>query len=370
VKIAYVVHDYHRAGGHSRYVAELATRFAKEHEVHVFANYIEPGEPASIRFHRVPAWRLNAFTTVLSFVLPVTFQIGRGFDIIHSQGFCGLRGNVFTAHICNRAWHQALQRLENGASIRESIFNAMGTTFEYSLYRFARHSEVIAISERVARDLVHFYHCRAPIQVIHHGVDLELFSPANRGRWRDEVRARLNLADTDMVFLYVGDLRKGAMRSIEALSRLDTGRLLFVSRSRTSDYEQLAQAAGLSGRVLFDGPTNQVETMYAAADAFLLPSPYDAFGMVATEAMASGLPVIVSREAGASELIKHGQNGLLLEDVSNTAELAGHMDSLQRDRRWAAGLGCAARKTVEPMSWDAVAAETMRVYEKLLRSKN
>lgn len=370
MKIAYVVHDYHRAGGHSRYVAELATRFAGRHEVHVFANGIEPGAPGAIQFHKVPAWRANAFTTVLSFVLPVTFQIGGGFDIIHSQGFCGFRGNVFTAHICNRAWHNALQRLENGATIRESIFNAMGTSFEYGLYRFARHSEMIAISERVARDLTSFYHCRAPIQVIHHGVDLEVFAPANRGLWRQEVRNRLHLPDSEMVFLYVGDLRKGAARSIEALSHLDTGRLLFVSRSRTAAYEQMVQAAGLSERVLFRGPTNQVERMYAAADAFLLPTPYDAFGMVVTEAMASGLPVIVSREAGASELIQHRENGLLLGDMSDASELAGHMQSLQHDRAWAAGLGRAARKTVEPMSWDAVAAETMRVYEKLLRSKN
>ena len=201
MKIAYVVHDYHRAGGHSRYVAELATRFASEHEVHVFANGIEPGEPGAIRFHKVPAWRANAFTTVLSFVLPVTFQIGGGFDIIHSQGFCGLRGNVFTAHICNRAWHMALERLEGGATTRESIFNAMGTTFEYALYRSARHSEVIAISERVAQDLVRYYHCPAPIQVIHHGVDVQVFAPANRQRWRDEVRTQLGLAETDMMFL-------------------------------------------------------------------------------------------------------------------------------------------------------------------------
>lgn len=370
MKIAYVVHDYHRAGGHSRYVAELATRFAGRHEVHVFANGIEPGAPSAIRFHKVPAWRANAFTTVLSFVLPVTFQIGGGFDIIHSQGFCGLRGNVFTAHICNRAWHTALQRLENGATIRESIFNAMGTSFEHGLYRFARHSEVIAISERVARDLLDLYHCRAPIQVIHHGVDLDVFAPANRELWREEVRTHLNIPDSEMVFLYVGDLRKGAARSIAALSRLDAGRLLFVSRSRTAAYEQMAQAADLSERVLFHGPTNQVEKMYAAADAFLLPSPYDAFGMVVTEAMASGLPVIVSREAGASELIQHRQNGLLLSDVSDRSELAAHMQSLQQDRPWAAELGRAARKTVQPMSWDAVADQTMRVYEKLLRSKN
>src|SRR5271169_1834888 len=79
LKIAFVVHDYHRSGGHSRYVAELATRFAKEHEVHVFANRIVDDGTPGIQYHHVPAWRANAFTTVLSFALPATLQVGRDF---------------------------------------------------------------------------------------------------------------------------------------------------------------------------------------------------------------------------------------------------------------------------------------------------
>lgn len=370
MKIAFVVHDYHRAGGHSRYVAELATRYAREHEVHVFANAIESGNATSIRFHKVPAWRANAFTTVLTFILPVTLQIPPGFDIIHSQGFCGFRGNVFTAHICNRAWHRALQNLEGGASFRESVFNAMGTTLEYGLYRFRRRCQVIAISERVAEDIARFYRCAAPIHVIHHGVDLELFSPSNRRLWRSKMRAELGLREDELVLLYVGDLRKGAVRCIRALARLQEGRALFVSRSRSDSYQQAAVEAGIGDRVLFPGPTSQVEKFYAAADALLLPTPYDAFAMVVSEAMASALPVIVSREAGASELIQHGVNGLLLNDPTSVEELAGHMQSIARDRCWAAGLGCAARKTVEPMSWDAVAEQTMRVYRELLTSSN
>jgi UDP-glucose:(heptosyl)LPS alpha-1,3-glucosyltransferase len=366
MRIAYVVHDYHRAGGHSRYVAELASRLARTHEVHVYANRIERGDETDIHFHAVPAWRANALTTVLSFVLPVTFQIGRGFDVIHSQGFCGLRGNVFTAHICNRAWHRALQKIEGGASFRESIFNAVGTTLEFGLYRFLRRSAVIAISRRVAQDLVDFYHCQAPTRVIYHGVDLELFSPVNRRRWRSEARAQYGLADNEIVYLYVGDLRKGASRCIQALAQLDQGRLVFVSRSRTSMYQRMAEQADIAGRILFLGPTNQVERAYAAADVFVLPTPYDAFGMVVTEAMASGLPVIVSREAGASELIQHGINGLLLDDAGSVPELAGHMESLQRDRRWAVELGCAARKSVESLSWDVVTAQTEQVYQDLV----
>jgi UDP-glucose:(heptosyl)LPS alpha-1,3-glucosyltransferase len=368
VKIAYIVHDYHRAGGQSRYVAELATRFADRHEVHVFANGIERNgaKEAKIHFHSVPAWRANALTTVLSFALPATFQVGRGFDIIHSQGFCGFRGNVYTGHICNRAWHLALKMVEGGATLRESIFDAVATTLEHVVYRFTRHGRVIAISQRVARDLARFYHCRAPIRVIHHGVDLELFSPESRLRGRATARAQYGLTEEEIAFLYVGDLRKGASRCIQALALLDSGILMFTSRSDVAAYRSLAEKLGVQDRVRFLGPTNHVENVYAAADALLLPTPYDAFAMVVSEAMACGLPVIVSREAGASELIEDGINGLTLQDVGSYRELAEKMQLLRDDRSLAEELGRAARKTVEPLSWDAVASQTMQVYEQVV----
>ena len=370
MRIAYIVHDYHRAGGQSRYVAELASRFAKGHEVHVFANTIDRDGAAGIHFHTVPAWRANALTTVLTFALPATLQPGRGFDIIHSQGFCGFRGNVFTGHICNRAWNMALKERAGGATLREFIFNAVATTLEYAVYHFTRHSAVVAVSARVAEDLVSHYQCPAPIHVIHHGVDLQLFSPDNRRRWRSSVRAQYGLSDSGMVFLYVGDLRKGAAQCIQALSKLNQGRLLLVSRSPVSDYRRIAEEAGVVDRVMFLGVTNQVEKVYAAADALLLPTPYDAFAMVVSEAMAVGLPVVVSRQAGAAELIEHGVNGLLLEDTKSIDELAGHMQSLLSDRQWASELGSAARKSVEPLSWDAVAERTMRVYKELVQNPN
>jgi UDP-glucose:(heptosyl)LPS alpha-1,3-glucosyltransferase len=367
MRIAYVVHDYHRAGGHSRYVAELATRFSREHEVHVFANRIERGESTAIRFHKIPAWRANALTTVLSFALPATFQIGRGFDIIHTQGFCCFRGNIFTSHICNRAWHLALKELEGGVTWRESIFNAVATSLEHGLYRFTGDATVIAISQRVADDIMRFYHCRAPVQVIHHGVDLCLFSPQNRQRWRAAARARHTISGDEMVYLYVGDLRKGARRCILALARLATGRLLFVSRSEDAPYRRLAEESGLGDRVIFPGATSQVERAYAAADALLLPTPYDAFAMVVTEAMACGLPVVVSREAGACELITDQVNGLVLNDATSVEELAGHMRFLESDPGRAASLGAAARSSVETLSWDEIAGRTMCVYEDVLR---
>ena len=228
---------------------------------------------------------------------------------------------------------------------------------------------MIAISDRVARDLVEFYHCRAPMHVIHHGVDTRVFSPDQRFRWRSPVREQYGLAEDEMVYLFVGDLRKGGRRCIQALAQLERGKMLFASRTPEGPYAQMACDAGVAERVRFAGPTNDVERFYAAADAFLLPTPYDAFGMVVSEAMASALPVIVSRQAGAAELIQHGVNGLLMEDATSVGELASLMHSLLANQKMAAALGCAARKSVEPMSWDAIAARTMHVYEGFLQER-
>src|SRR5436305_10347716 len=99
MRIAFIVHDLNRSWGHSRYVAELAERFCRDHEVHVFANTFAPDPAlAGVTLHHIPAWRSNAFTTILSFLVPATLQRLRGFDIVHSQGLCGLRQNVITAH--------------------------------------------------------------------------------------------------------------------------------------------------------------------------------------------------------------------------------------------------------------------------------
>src|SRR3954454_17727736 len=96
LRIAFVVHDYNRHVGHSRYVAELATRFKRGHEVHVFANAFEDPDPAGLHYHHVPAWRPNALASILSFVLPGTIAVRGPFDVVHAQGLCGLRHDVAT----------------------------------------------------------------------------------------------------------------------------------------------------------------------------------------------------------------------------------------------------------------------------------
>src|SRR5690606_16386920 len=117
--------DYTRVLGHSRYVAELAERFAADHDVHVFANRFE-NLPAGITPHRVPAVRFSALATIFSFVVPASMMVGNGFDIVHAQGLAVFGPDVVTAHISNQRWFEGRRRLEGcDLSWRERVFAAL-----------------------------------------------------------------------------------------------------------------------------------------------------------------------------------------------------------------------------------------------------
>jgi UDP-glucose:(heptosyl)LPS alpha-1,3-glucosyltransferase len=370
MKMALVVHDYERGFGHSRYVVELAERFRHHHEVHVFAHRIDRTGGEGITFHTVPAARTTALVSVLSFYGAATLRLGRGggFDIIHGQGLIAAQANVLTAHICNRSWFQAQRALGYDYTARQRIFENVLVPLEDRLYR-KTNASVIAISHRLEDELRTLHGCRAPIHVIPHGVDVERFNPVLRGQVRQEMRAALGVGPEERCALYVGDIRKGAAVTVEALARVPELSLDVVTRSDIGSLRARVERLGLGRRVRFHPASNTIERFYAAADLFVCPSPYDAFGMVVTEAMASGLPVIVSRAAGASELITPREDGLVLEDAGDIQGLAEGMRELAVERDFAERLGRAAHLRMQTLTWDEVARRTLQVYEQVLEKR-
>jgi glycosyltransferase involved in cell wall biosynthesis len=181
---------------------------------------------------------------------------------------------------------------------------------------------------------------------------------------RVALRRELALPADGLIALFVGDLRKGGAVALEVLSRVGGIHLVMVSRSDPAPYVAHASSLAVSERVSFHPSVREIQRYYAAADFFLFPSPYDAFGMVVSEAMASALPVITSRQAGASELIRHGHDGFVVEEAIDVDAFATHLRRLASDRGLRAAVGLAARTTAERHTWDDVARETMRIYER------
>lgn len=365
LRIAYVVHDYDRYRGHSRYVVELATRFRAEHDVHVFTNTVDDSDTAGITFHRIRAWRRNALASCLSFIVPATLGVRGTFDIVHAQGLCGLRHNLATAHICQPAWFAGLAQEGVPLTWRQSAFKALVTGLEKRALTQPATRRVIAVSERLKADLARHYGRMDGVDVIYHGTDVSLFHPDNRERYRATIRGTVGLRRDQFVALYVGDLKRGAAAAIRAVAQTAGATLLIVSGSDVGPFRSLAEEQGAAERVIFHPHSRNVEQFFAAADAFLFPTVYDSFGLVITEAMAAGLPVITSRMAGAAELIADGANGLLTERAWDVPALVAHLERLRDDSGLRERLGQAARTRVEPLTWDRTADKTLAVYHRI-----
>jgi UDP-glucose:(heptosyl)LPS alpha-1,3-glucosyltransferase len=369
MRLAFVVHDYNRTGGHSRYVSALVERYAPAHDVHVFANTFDAVVPPGVTAHRVPALRASALATILSFPLMAARAVARErFDVIHAQGFVLPRADVVTVHICNGRWLTG-RRCQDTTAIgwRDRLFAALVVPLERRMYGQPR-TGIVAVSEALRRDLLDLYGVRNEVTVVHHGVDGGQFNPAAAARHRAEARREIGVAGDDVVFLFVGDLRKGAAQAVRALAGVP-GSLVLVSRSDPAPWLALAGAAGVDGRVVAVPPTGEVERWYGAADVFVLPTPYDAFGMVVTEAMACGLPVVTTRAAGAAELVADGEAGFLLDVPVDESLLRDRMRRLASDAALRARLGAAAAAAMAAHSWDEVADRTMAIYQRVLAQR-
>ena len=224
---------------------------------------------------------------------------------------------------------------------------------------------VIAISKRVKNDLALYYGRTTGVEVVYHGTDTVTFHPDNRPRYRASVRASLGIHDDRFIALYVGDMKKGVVAAIQAIARTPGTTLVVLSASDPEPYRAVTELEGVANRVRFHRHSKTVERFFAAADAFVFPTVYDPYGLVISEAMASGLPVITSPTAGAAELIEHGTDGLLSETPWDVKSIASHLANLRDDEALRERMGVAARSKIEPYSWDRTAVQTLEVYREV-----
>ena len=347
MNIALIVHDLHEHGGHSVYTRRLADALSQRHEVTVFGNDCELPNDAAWRFRQVSAWRPNALATV------ATFPIGlkaRGaeleqFTIRHAQGFCGGDPNVVTAHICVAAYLKSLCNVSRQTRLSLWLMAAAERRF------YRRYSgRVIAVSQKVADELRQFYRVAAPISVIHHGVDAAPINSAVRSANRVAVRHELGIQPNETVALYVGDLTKAHTYLKRLAAELPDVRFVIVTKSTRYQWT--------SANVKIVPATNEIARYYAAGDAFVFPTTYDAFGLVVLEAMAAGLPVFTSDRAGAAEIITSGEDGF----VFNLDEWVNSTASVLRHREEFSCVSAAARNTAQRHDWQGVTAKVEQVY--------
>lgn len=113
------------------------------------------------------------------------------------------------------------------------------------------------------------------------------------------------------------------------MAQVDEVELLVVGKGKVNEFKKMAANLNVNERVEFVGASSNVEAYYAAGDVFVLPTIYEPFGSVVTEALASGLPAITSQAAGSAEVLEEGKDGFVLEPVDNVEQLSIYIKQLK-----------------------------------------
>jgi UDP-glucose:(heptosyl)LPS alpha-1,3-glucosyltransferase len=199
---------------------------------------------------------------------------------------------------------------------------------ESQYFRHGHPRHILCTSEREVDDLARLYQVDPAVAtVVPNPFDPERFNAERRTRDRTDARRDLGIAHDDLAMVFIANElhRKGLGQTLEAMARTGDPRMTLhvVGKAGLGPYQATIRRLGLDHRVRYHGPTGDVGWYLAAADLMVLPTQYEPFGLVIVEALASGVPVITSRLAGASVAVRHGRTGLILEDPYDVEELAG-----------------------------------------------
>ncbi len=369
LRMVFVSHRFQRNDGQGRVnyeivkaaldrgysVTLLATYCAEEIAKHPNACHIAVGVP----------WLPTSLLRNLVFATVTARWIRKhrkDFDLIQANGFVTWEEcDIVAAHFVHTAWKQSPYypyRKCSPYSLYQRLITSLNSHWETRAFTTARH--VIAVSEHLRMELQALGVKSDRITVIYNGVDISDFHPGS------ERREELNLPKNVPLGLFIGDIktsRKNLETVLQALQQVTTLNVVVAGALAGSPYPALARSLGVADRVIFVGKVAHIARLMRSADLFIFPSRYEAHPLVVVEAMASGLPLIVSGVFGAEHFI--GSSGLILGNPNDVPGLVRMITMLLDDAALRARMGEEGRLLALEMRWSIMAAKYLTVYEGL-----
>lgn len=266
-----------------------------------------------------------------------------------------------------RAW-QIARKFVHSNLILYLTFPYESAPHRYTAYRRwgweRQASSILADAEYTARRGKEFL--KRPVCVLPSGTDPDRFKPDPEQRAR--TRARFGFTDREIVLLNVAALekRKGVWRVIEALPTIlrqcSNVRFLVLGEGpERLSLEARTKELGVHQNVIFAGTTDDLPSYYNMADIFVMLPDAEAGSVACLDAMASGLPVLVSASGGFNEVVSNESNGLTV-DISKPEAIVNSIAGLAMDTGKRTRLGYSGRQTVvEKFSWGQIADQFLRL---------
>lgn len=380
MKLCIVTHKVTLGDGQGRVNYEVAWEAIRRgHHVTLLASSVDP----ELQQHSQVNWifiPVKGYPIDLLREMAFSVQSGlcllkhqREFDLIKLNGaITWARGDVNAVHFVHSSWLRfsypdGTRSPVNSSQQRRSLhstyqwfYTALNARWEKKAFRQAK--VVVAVSEKVAKELIEIGIPPECLRVILNGVDLQEFAPGTVDR------QKLGLPENVPLALFAGDIRiarKNLDTILHALVQVPELHLVVVGATAGSPYPQLAESLNLENRVHFLGFRQDVPDLMKAADFLVFPSRYEPFGLVVLEAMATGLPVVTAATTGAAELVTPAC-GVVLPDSDDTQALAEALSHLVKcDRQQRSQMGEAARAIAQQHSWANMASNYVDLFEEL-----
>lgn len=296
-------------------------------------------------------------------------QRGQEFDVIHAHDWIVAFAGSGLKQALRRPLVATIHATEFGRNggLHNDIQRHISDIEWWLVYEAWR---VIVCSQAMHGELQHVF--QAPndkLRVIPNGIDISDMKVV-----RDQAYRRQFAGDHEELAIFVGRLvfEKGVDTLLYALKHLLAVRpnvkAIVAGRGPIEvELQDLARGMGIADRVHFVGHVDAAtrDRLYGISDVAVFPSRYEPFGIVALEAMAAGIPVVVGDVGGLKEIVNSEEIGLLVQP-GNPSALATAMLTLLDDRARAKRMVQKAYERVQKVfTWESVADQTLRVYEEI-----
>ena len=370
MKLAFIAHGVHRHGGMERAATEVLERIGRKHEVVVIAIDCE-AEAERLSWLPVSVRPRPHLSLVWTFT-PKASRAERqaNCSLTATIGAAARDADVIVAQFCHAAYSARYGHLRGRGNRLRQLYQQFAERVyigaERRAYTSPRLKRVIAVSEGTKRELASYYGVpESKFVVIPNGADSSVFKPAGSAEEKQALRRALSLPADQFLALFVGGdwERKGLADGIRALQGLPGVTYVIVGRGDVEAFRAVAVEAGVESQVIFAGVSPKPQDYFAAADAFVFPSRYEAFSLVTLEAAAAGLPIIALSINGTEELIEDGVNGFFVAGDDLPGRIREKLQLLISDDALRARMSQAALESSRRYTWDKIADEQQAVFE-------
>jgi len=359
-------------GGGALYPLGLSTALANLGVEPVIITHLHPGQAEEERLGGVKIKRLEGFVVPqfnrasirIASNLHRTIKYG-GFDVVHAQ-------DMYSSMSWISLW-SARKRNVPSLVTCHTIYRPTWTLrlIHRPILKLISYAKrIIAVSDASRQFCIGLGIPSPKISVIPNGVDLSKFNPNING---EKMRELLGLGDEPLVVTAIRLLKKkGPSRLIAAfsgvLSEFPDAKLAIAGDGpEMKNLRDQIRKLGMENSVIMTGSLSQkrVAELMAAGNVFVLPSTVESFGLVALEAMATGVPFIGPNAGGLPDIIKNGFNGLLIPPADGGAMTKAIIRVLNDGalRKYLRKNGLKVVR--EKFSWETCARRTLRVYEEV-----